>query len=311
MNLSVMRALTRRRRPLCPSLSFVVAMSILIPFLGGGVAVAQEATPAPSVLASLGYPELHLVVTDTGPDVPTEIVAGRHLVVLENRGTTNGPAAVSDVNLLRLPEGVSLDDLNALLTSSDGTVPEWFHQIDSAGGFNVVAGMTGYAVIDLEAGDWYIGIGDTNPYTLLTVTAGPMASPAPTVDPPADLSIDLKEFVVDLPATLPAGPQVWHAANVGVQQHEMILIRTPDVLTVDEVITLLTLPEGEEPPAGLPDPSTIEFLADGLKTMSPGREIWVQMDLTPGNYAAYCPNPDTETGQPHGLLGEIHVFEVR
>jgi hypothetical protein len=117
--------------------------------------------------------------------------------------------------------------------------------------------------------------------------------------------------VIDLPETLPAGPQVWHAANVGTQQHEMVLIRTPDVLTVDEVITLLTLPEGEDPPPGLPDPSTIEFLTDGLKTMSPGREIWVELMLAPGNYAAYCPNPDPETGQPHGLLGEIHVFSVR
>jgi hypothetical protein len=292
-------------------LTFVLVIGLLMPALAGNRAAAEDATPVASVLANLGYPELRLVVTDEGPEAPTEASAGRHLIVLENHGSPDGPAALSDVNLLRLPEGVTLDDLNALLASSAGTVPDWFHQIDSAGGFYVAAGGTGYAVLDLEAGEWYIGIGDSNPYSLLTVTDAPIASPIPAIDPPADLEIEMVEFELGLPATLPAGQQVWHATNAGSQQHEMVLVRTPVEMTVESVITVLTLPEGEPVPAGLPDPSTIEFLTEGLKTMSPGREIWIELDLSPGNYAAYCGSPDIERGQPHALIGEAHVFTVQ
>jgi hypothetical protein len=273
---------------------------------------AQAATPtaAESPLANLGYPELRLIATDEGFEAPREVSAGRYLVVLENQKTPGSAGSVSDVNLLQLPAGVALDQLNALLGGEAGSIPDWFGGIVSLGGFNVDAGETGYAVIDLSAGEWFIGIGDTNPYTALTVTGHTGATPTPMNDPESDITVHLSDFAFDLPDELPVGRLVWHAENVGTQQHELVIYKTPDLLTVEQVIAVLSLPEGSAPPAGVPDPSTFELLSAGLKTMSPGRELWVEMDFAPGSYVALCLNVDAATGAPHAAHGMIHVFTV-
>lgn len=276
-------------------------------------ASAQDATPmvADSSLASLGYPELRLVATDEGAEAPGEVAAGRTLVVLENRGTPEGPAAFSDVQFLRLPPGVTLDELNnALLGTEGGPLPDWFGAVDQAGGVDVAAGQTGYAVLDLEPGDWYVGVGDTNPFTPLTVTGDPSATPATGADPVADVSVELRDFALDLPERIPSGRAVWHATNVGDQQHFIGLAATADLLTSEQVLALLTLPEGGTPPPGVPDPATVEVLQLEVRNVSPGREIWVELDLAPGSYAAFCALPDPATGQPHALLGEVDVFTV-
>lgn len=286
----------RRLTPLIP---------FLLIFIFGGTALAAQGTPVPaasSALAGLGYPELRITVTDEGSEVPAEVPAGRILIALDNQS-----AGVSDVNILQLPDGVTLDEANAVFAGQGGEAPAWFAELDSAGGFNTAAGMTGYGVVDLEPGEWYIGVGDFNPYTLLTVTGETAAT---SDDPPADLDLDIHEFTLGLPELLPAGPQVWHVANTGDQIHEIQLIRTPELLDAEQVITIMTLPEGGTPPAGVPALSDLEFVPEGAKTMSPDREIWIEMDLQPGSYVAICTNADTETGQPHALLGEIHIFTV-
>jgi D-alanyl-D-alanine carboxypeptidase len=288
------------------------AIRVVLAASGRSQATIRDATPSTTTsrLAGLGYPELRIVVTDAGPEVPREVATGRSLVVLENRGTPDGPAAVSDVTILQLPEGVTLDDFNALFAANADTLPDWFDDIDSAGGFNVAAGQTGYGVIDLQPGDWYIGVGDTNPFTSLTVTGDADASPTPSAVPPADISLELTGAALDLPDQIPVGSQVWHVTNVGDQPHEVVLIRTPELVTVEQVLTIVALPEGASPPPGVPDPATFEFLPSGVKTMSPGHEMWVELDLTPGNYVAICLSVDPDTGQSHALSGEVHVFTV-
>jgi hypothetical protein len=276
----------------------------------GALALNATAAAAATPLADLGYPELRLVATDAGPEAPRQIEAGRYLVVLENRGTPGGPAHVSDVNFIQLPPGASIDELNALLDDPAAPLPDWMGEIVSSGGFYVEAGQTGYAVLDLEPGDWYVGVGDANPFTPLTVTEHGAATPAPPGDPAADVTVGYREFALDLPDRIPAGRLIWHARNGGAQTHFLTFARTTGLLTVEQVQTLLTLPEGGTPPPGVPDMSTVEVLVTELKNLSPGRQIWVELDLAPGDYAAFCSLPDPESGMPHALLGEIAVFTV-
>src|SRR4051794_15334024 len=84
---------------------------------------ASAPSAATSTLETLGYPELRLVATDGGFSAPSEVAAGRYLVVLENDLTPSEEGAVTDVNILQLPEGVSIDELNGLADASNTTLP--------------------------------------------------------------------------------------------------------------------------------------------------------------------------------------------
>jgi hypothetical protein len=287
-----------------------LTVTLLVLATGSSTVATEGASPTStsSRLADLDYPELRLVAMDEGAEAPREVAAGRYLVVLENRGTPGGPAAFSDVQFIRLPPGITLEDLNGAFANQEAPIPDWFGDIDSAGGIDVAAGETGYAVLDLEPGEWYVGVGDTNPFTPLTVTGGAKAVTAP--DPSADVTVELRDLAVDLPDQIPAGRTVWHATNVGHQPHFLTLVKTAELLTVAQVQALAGLPEGGTPPPGVPDPATVEVLPVELRNLSPGREVWVEMDLAPGSYAALCFIADPATGLPHVLLGEVDVFTV-
>jgi hypothetical protein len=276
-------------------------------FLGVS-AFSGDLEPAGTKFANLGYPELHLVVDDLGFEAPETIASGRYLVVLENLGTPFGPAAVSDVNFLQLPDGTSIDELNAALAGESGEVPAWFGEITSAGGFLAAAGETEYALIDFEAGEWYVGVGDANPYRSLTVT--PAAVSGPGYSQPAELDIAFNEHVLALPQIVESGRQVWHVANESDEMHEIVLVRTPRLLTVDEVIDVMSVPAGEEAPDGVLDPTLLQFPAAGVKPISGGRELWVELNLEPGDYVAICLIPDAASGAPHALSGSIAPFTV-
>ena len=303
--------INRNRLPRTLACSVAVLGTLLISALpvagiGRDYVTAQDTAPAAaSELASLVYPEYRIVATDDGPRFPATVEAGRLLITVENRS-----AARSDVTFIQLPAGITLADLDAAFASADGVTPEWFGDIVSTGGFNVDAGKTGHGVLDLTPGEWLIGVGDTNPFMPLTVTGDAAETTQEHADPPADITVQLDAHVIDLPERLPAGRQIWHGVNASDDSHEVVLIRTPELLTPEQVIAAASLPEGTTPAPGEPDPATFEFVAAGLKTMSAGHEIWVELDLGPGYYVAICFSPDPETGQPHALLGELDIFIV-
>ena len=301
------------KRPIAQVVSGLLMIALLVATIGSVTTFAQDATPvAPaSGLAAFGYPELRLVATDAGFESPDEVPAGRYLIVLENQGTPGGPAQVSDINLIQLPPGVQIDELNALLLEGGTTPPDWYGEIVSSGGFYVEAGETGYAVLDLEAGDWYVGVGDANPFVPLIVTENTSATPGAYLDPVADVTVEYTEFALDLPDLIPAGTQVWHLSNAGEQQHALTFARTAGpvdgragagVRQPAEVVERLRPVHLIRPPSRSSHPN--------LKNLSPGREIWVELDLEPGAYAVICGIPDSETGAPHALLGEVDTFIV-
>lgn len=44
--------------------------------------------------------------------------------------------------------------------------------------------------------------------------------------------------------------------------------------------------------------------------LSSGHSVWIEVNLTPGTYAAMCFVTDPNTGMPHALLGMVEVFNV-
>ena len=286
----------------------------------GPAAASQDATVAPPSLTNLGYPELRITVTATGVEAPDEIEAGRYLVTVEAAGRGS-----VDVHLVQLPEGVTEAQAEtALLSETEADVPSIVHEWDFAGGLFVPVGETDHLVLDLTPGDWFIVGADTggetdeaatpvaiDPLRPLTVTPG---DAAPAEEPPVTATVELREFAFSgLPDGSAAGRQIWEVTNVGEQVHHIILAYYPGEITVEQVQTLVALgDEGTPSPDFGVDPALIEFEVGQVHVLSPGRTIWVELNLEqPGSYLALCFMPDAESGMDHASLGMVDVFTLR
>lgn len=306
---------------------FALLMAALLLTANLGGALAQDATPGatgPSKLARAGLPELTVKISATGLEVPAEVAAGTVLLVVDNQA--EGPAGVS---VVQLPEGVSMEEAMALFGpppadeggtpeaaapdaegtpgAEEGGLPPLFFDMTWAGGAFAFPGARGEAAINLTAGQWLVVPDPTTGLapTTLTVTAGAGAAP----EIAADVTIEMTNFQFALPAEINAGDQIWKLTNSGDQPHEMVIMRTPQRLTLEQVQTILDLPEGAEPPAGVPNPADFEQVG-GAAPISANQAIDIDLNLAPGAYIAVCFMPDKEKGMPHALEGMVVVFEV-
>jgi hypothetical protein len=293
--------------------------ALLAPLLLAPVAHAQEATPAATFPAALGLPELAITITDTGFEAPAEIAAGRVLLTVTNNAPATQESA--DANLMRLPEGTTIEDVAAFFgpqmvtpaTGTDQAAPGWIYEATFAGTPIVLPGQTAQAVVDLSPGNWVLlndSPGAPQSPQSLTVT-GSAATPAAAQEPQADVDVQLQEYAfVGLDQSIPAGPHLWKFTNTGTQPHIMILFRGPAGITMNQVMTLLQS-ENATPPADFPyQESDFDFNQPGLGAISPGQTSWLALDLAPGTYFALCFVPDRETGTPHALMGMVQVFTV-
>jgi hypothetical protein len=292
----------------------IAAVALLSLALAAPAGAAQDATPpaAEALLTALGYPELHVRVTDTGIDAPAEAAAGLTLLTVENASSQD-----SSVFLVAPPPGMTMAEFRAIAeaTPAPGAAPSpeeefpaWFYDAVLTGGPSpVLAGGRGQAVIDLTPGEWAVASeGDQEP-SLLTVTEG--ATPATAAEPAADLTVELQEYSFSIPEQVAPGPQIWELTNVGQQPHVLFMARSPDPITMDQVMALFELPEDATPPPGVPNPEEFEDVG-GLTIISAGRSAWIALDLEPGTYVALCFIPDEETHEAHALLGMVSIFTV-
>lgn len=303
--------------------ALLIAALLLTANVGG--VLAQEATPSatgPSKLAQAGLPELTVKISASGLEVPAEIAAGTVLLVVDNQAD-----APTGVSVLQLPEGTSMEEAMAIFgpppaeggtpeaaaspeatpSAEEGGLPPLFFEMTWAGGAFAFPGARGEAAISLTAGDWLVVPDPTSGLapTTLKVTEGTGAAAEIT----ADVTVELSNFQFHLPADIKAGDQIWKLTNTGDQPHEMIIMRTPERLTLEQVKTILELPEGAEPPAGVPNPADFAQVG-GAAPISANVTIDIDLNLEPGAYVAVCFMPDKEKGMPHALEGMVVVFEV-
>jgi hypothetical protein len=286
-------------------LLYVVILALA---LTGPVGIAaQEATPetSGSALAALGYPELLVRVNGDVIDMPQTIAAGRTLVRLENAGEESWHGF-----MLQVPEEVTDEQVVADLGPEAEAPPPWMFEAMYPGfPGETLPGQTSLALVDLRQGR-YIVLSDTvQPFEVVGDEATPAATPE-AEGPTVDGTVRLFDFNFEFPETVAAGRQVWAVTNSGEQPHELLLARSPQPVTAEQVIELMAGESEEATPTG-GGPSFGDFEPVGrIGWLSPGVTAWTEVDLEPGTYVALCFVFDPETGMTHAAMGMVAVFTV-
>ncbi len=285
---------------------FVVILALVL--AGPAGIAAQEATPreSSSGLAELGYPELLVRVNGDAFEMPeTTVPAGRTLVRLENVGEESWHGF-----MLRVPEDVTDEQVVADLGPEAEAPPPWLFEATYPGfPGETLPGQTNLALVDLSPGR-YLVLGDSvQQFEVVGEAATPMATPEADV-PVVDGTVRLFDFNFEFPETVVAGQQLLEVTNTGEQPHELLLARSPEPVTTEQVLELMADESEEATPTG-GGPSFADFEpVGGMGWLSPGVTAWAEVNLTPGTYVALCFVFDPETGMPHVAMGMVAAFTV-
>jgi uncharacterized cupredoxin-like copper-binding protein len=131
----------------------------------------------------------------------------------------------------------------------------------------------------------------------LTVTTTPSGAERPT----ASAELVLRDFSYLLDRPLTAGHQVLHVVNRGTESHEADILRITDSTGYAAYVRWL------ENDVGLPPIIPV----GGIGDLMPGREAWMELQLTPGRYLIICTMKAANGGKPHHALGMRYEFTVR
>src|SRR5215207_10065089 len=288
-------------------LSLIVVILALVLSGPAGVA-AQDSTPeaSGSGLAALGYPELLVRVNGDAFEMPeTMVPAGRTLVRLENVGEESWHGF-----MLQVPEDVTDEQVAADLGPEAEAPPPWmFEAIYPGFPGETLPGQTSLALVDLRPGRYLVLSDTVQPFEVVGDEATPGATPE-VEGLVADGTVRLFDFNFEFPETVGPGRQVWAVTNTGEQPHELLLARSPQALTAEQVMELMAGESEDATPTG-GGPSFGDFEpAGGIGWWSPRVTAWTEVDLEPGTYVALCFVFEPETGMTHAAMGMVAVFTV-
>lgn len=245
-----------------------------------------------AVFAQDDISSVSIVATDDGVDMPSEIPAGYVRFNIEN----NRSEAEFGPILARLNEGVTMDDFMTAVSGEDpmGAVM----LVTLYGGTGVEAGSTLDYISEMSPGDYVLLEFEGEGFASFTVTGDAMDDVA---EPESDVTMALLDFGFGVPAFVPAGPQVWHITNIGMQWHEISMVKAPDgINSVADARAAMAAGDVEEP-------EQVLFWAP----TGAGTDTWITLDLEPGTYVLLCFLPDLNGDfSPHMDHGMMQVFVV-
>jgi len=258
--------------------------------------------PTEITMDSATLPEIKIDAADYSYSAPETVITGWVRVVLSNSGTEP-----HHVQFLRLNDGVTVQQFEDALKQAEGPALAMTKQVGGVGAIH--PGGSAQAVINLPAGEYVILCLIPSPadqtahhakgmIKSLTVSEGDNQASEPT----ASLTVQLKDFMFDLPESLPAGQTVIKVTNEGPEPHEFNILRLEDGKTANDVMQFLNGAGGPPPfaPVG------------GMNGLDVGLSGYAELDLAPGTYVAICNIPSPKgNGAPHFMLGMIKEFTVK
>lgn len=279
--------------------SLGMAAAIALPRLSR----AAQATPDTSAGAS-DLPALKITLTDSSFEIKQPLIAGRYQVSVSNTGTSTDshfalgkiPGAVTAAQYQAWLDGQA-EDTDALSFDDIAFVgvPDWPKPGGSVSG-----------VIDLEPGMYFLfDPFDARGFETVMVNGEYNAA----AEPPADLTVTLREMEIVLPdSAFTSKPVRWKIENKGGMSHEVAVIPVSPDFTEEVLKLYFSLPDDATPPAGTPAFDYKPLAAIGI--LAKQHASWLDVQLKPGHYLAACMLP-FGTGYPHALDGMYHFFEVK
>jgi hypothetical protein len=228
-------------------------------------------------------------------EVPDEVDAGAAEITL-----TNSSEQGTDGQLIRIDGDYSEEEVIAELGHAvrGEPVADWFIAEGGPGG--TAPGETSSTTKDLEAGTYYVVPGEqpTPPLATFEVT-GDDGADLPSAD--ATLTAQEYSFTAD---DLPSGDTTLLLDNKGAQWHHFLVSELADGKTVEDAKKFFSSQGGNGPP-----PIDQENVI-GSTVMDGGKSQIVDVNLTPGDYVAYCFVSDKQGGPPHVVKGMVSGVTV-
>ena len=261
-----------------------------------------EATASPMPEATM--PEVTIEVNDTEFSIPADFPGGIVAVTVKNNSSKN-----LEFSFVRVHEGSSVDEIMTLSKNFSDNVVPLSQMVSFMYSFTLLeAGGSGHAIIDFKTGTFIVDAVERaeeeplpgTPHIFGTFEATTIVG---TVEPTADVRVELDDFAYVMPDEIPAGEHLWEFTNIGQQWHMIFFVQPVGDASVQDVLTAL-MAEGE--PAGPPPFEFIPFV--GVPPISPGERVWVKASMEPGTYVGACPLPDMAAimagGAPMSHLAE-------
>ncbi len=268
----------------------------------GDAAKPADTTAAAPVATSVEPTVVTITAKDFAYDAPDTISAGVVTLKLVNQGPE-----LHHVQLMRLDDGKTVADLTeGLKQMKPGSPPPpWIH--DVAGPNSPIPGGEQSLTQQLEPGNYVIicmiPSADHVPHAmkgmlraLTVVPATGATAPLPT----ADITVGMTDYAWEVTPAITAGKHVIKLTNSAEQSHEMFIAQLAPGKTVAEMAAWAENPQG--PPPGKP--------IGGISGMPKGGEVYLPVDLTPGEYGLLCFLPDAKDGKPHIAHGMLKQFTV-
>ncbi|MEO8295484.1 MAG: hypothetical protein ABI613_08225 [Gemmatimonadota bacterium] len=120
--------------------------------------------------------------------------------------------------------------------------------------------------------------------------------------PREDVTIIMREYGFEMPATIAPGPHIIKVTNRGAQPHEMDIVQLRPGKTMRDYTDWLDHDEEGPPPLKV---------IGGTGDFWSGREVWIPVMLPAGKFFLLCQVPDAGNGKPHYQLGMTREFEVK
>lgn len=247
-------------------------------------------------------PEIKIDAADFSYTAPETISAGWVRVNMSNSGIEP-----HHVEFARLNDGVTLQQFEDALKNGEGPALALTKQVGGVGA--VHPGGMASVVINLPTGEYVLmcliaSPGDHVAHYAKGMIKGLTVKASGTAvfaEPKADITVQMKDFVFDMPASLPAGKVTLKVINQGPEAHELNILKLEDGKSQKDVLQFLTGAGGPPPfsPIG------------GINGLDSGRIGYAELNLEAGKYVAICniPSPKAQ-GHPHFDLGMIQEFSV-